>query len=61
MLLEERTMSNVSLVSTALSLRMEMSMQRIGLPTLSPGKNVNDVFKEEKSRPAECGKKKYLS
>jgi hypothetical protein len=53
MLLEETTTSNVSVASTTSSFRMEILTQRAGLPTVSPGRNTRDVFRDEKSRPAE--------
>ena len=53
MLLEETTTSNVSFASTASSFRMEILTQRGGLPTVSPGKNTSDVFRDKKSCPAE--------
>ena len=52
-LLEETTTLNISVASTTSSFRMEMLIQRAGLPTVSPDKNSNDVFRNTKSRPAE--------
>ena len=60
MLLEEITTSNVSVASTMSSFRMEILTQRGGLPTVSPGRNTNDVFRGEKSCPAEQRKTKYI-
>jgi hypothetical protein len=52
MLLEDTTTSNVSVASTTSSFRMEILTQRAGLPTVSPGRNTSDVFREKKSLPA---------
>ena len=53
MLFDETTTSNVSFASTASSFRMVILIQRGGLPTVSPGWNTSDVFRDKKSRPAE--------
>ena len=47
---------NVSVASTASSFRMKILTQRGGLPTVSPGRNTSDVFRDEKSCPAESRK-----
>ena len=53
MLLEETITLNVSVASTISSSRMEILTQRAGLPTVSPGRNTSDVFRDEKSHPAD--------